>query len=323
MRAPELRPLRIGEILDVSIKLYLRNALTFMAIVAIALLPVMAVGTLLLVGIAPDPGGFVSQADMNAFVGASIAVTIIQFMGGWLATAACLKGVAEAYVGRPVRAGESVSFAFKRFHSVLWILILLFLIFVLLGFASALVAVIFSALGVLGIVIAVLAILGAALFVAVTFFASHAALLAEGYRGTKALSRSQRLVQGRWWPTAAVLIVAYLLTFVVGIIFDVLFNELITIDPGERLTSFTGVLVWNQLVAFIVSVLTQPLLAAVVAIAYFDLRVRKEGFDLELLARQIGGAPEAQAGGTPARARDGSAGFRPPPPPPPPPPHRE
>jgi hypothetical protein len=318
MRAPELRPLRIGEILDVSIKLYLRNALTFMAIVAIALLPVMALGTLILAGIAPDPGGFVSQSDINAFVGATVAVAIIQFMGGWLAAAACLKGVAEAYVGRPVRAGESVAFAFKRFHSVLWILVILFAILVLLLLAVVFLAVTLSMLGVIGVAIAALAGIGALLFVAVTFFASHAALLAEGYRGGKALSRSQLLVEGRWWPTAAVLIVAYLLTFVVGVIFDVLFGELITIDPGERLTSFTGVLVWNQLVSLIVSILTQPLLAAVVAIAYFDLRVRKEGFDLELLAHQIGGAPEAQAGGTPARAEDGSAGFRPPPPPPPP-----
>src|SRR5438034_265973 len=36
------------------------------------------------------------------------------------------------------------------------------------------------------------------------------------------------------------------------------------------------------------SVLTIPFVAAVVAVIYFDLRVRKEGFDLQLMAQRIG-----------------------------------
>jgi len=36
-----------------------------------------------------------------------------------------------------------------------------------------------------------------------------------------------------------------------------------------------------------------PLLTCVFTLFYYDLRVRKEGFDVELLATQLGGAPAA------------------------------
>ncbi len=43
------------------------------------------------------------------------------------------------------------------------------------------------------------------------------------------------------------------------------------------------------------SVITTPFMAAVLVLIYFDLRVRKEGFDLELLSQGVGvpGAPPA------------------------------
>src|SRR6185312_8920163 len=41
------------------------------------------------------------------------------------------------------------------------------------------------------------------------------------------------------------------------------------------------------------SALTQPFSAAFVGILYFDLRVRKEGFDLQLLAERMGLPPDS------------------------------
>ena len=38
----------------------------------------------------------------------------------------------------------------------------------------------------------------------------------------------------------------------------------------------------------IATVLTQPFSQLVAVLLYFDLRVRKEGFDLEILAKQLG-----------------------------------
>ena len=40
------------------------------------------------------------------------------------------------------------------------------------------------------------------------------------------------------------------------------------------------------------SAVTTPFIAGVITVLYFDLRVRKEGFDLELLAREVGVDPD-------------------------------
>jgi hypothetical protein len=290
MRTPELKPLRIGEILDVSIKIYLRNALKFMSIVAIAVIPVQLLGTVFLLGIAPSPTEIVTESDINAFVGGAVVVAVILALAGLLASAACFKAVAEAYLGRDPRAGESIRFAAKRLHSLLWIL---FLTFFAVG------------LGLIALIIP-------GIYLLVSLYFGDAALLAEDRRGYKALSRSFELVRGRWWPTFGALVVSFLLTNIVSRILDVVFEPLLTVDPGE---SLTGLIVWTQILAFIVSVLTQPFTAAVAAIIYFDLRVRKEGFDLELLARQIGEqssvGPGRASGATPR-----PMGAPPPPPPP-------
>lgn len=55
---------------------------------------------------------------------------------------------------------------------------------------------------------------------------------------------------------------------------------------GIAITTGTAT-VGAQMIGIVGSVLTTPFLAAVVVIIYFDLRVRKEGFDLELLASQL------------------------------------
>jgi hypothetical protein len=316
MRTPELKPLRIGEILDVSLKIYLRNALTFMAMVAIAVLPVMFIGTLALLSIAPDLSGVVTESEVNAFVGGAIVIAIIQFIGGLIATGACFKGVGESYLGKTPRTGESVRFAAKKAHSLLWILFLTLLLIALALFAAALPLGLFAQGSDVGAIIAVIAVLVLFTYLGVNLFFGIAALLAEGLPGTEAMVRSWGLVKGRWWATFAVLFVAILLIRIVGFIFDLVFDPLITVEPGETITSLTGLILWNQIVGFIVGVLTLPFLAAVVAIAYFDLRVRKEGYDLELLARQIGEAPPTQPMG-PTTIEEPSSPRRPPPPPPP------
>jgi hypothetical protein len=76
----------------------------------------------------------------------------------------------------------------------------------------------------------------------------------------------------------------------------------------------------NGIFGAVASVLTIPFVAAVVAVIYFDLRVRKEGFDLQLMAQRIGAPPRAVTptpmpwSSQPAPGFGG--GWTPPPPPP-------
>src|SRR5439155_5568118 len=49
------------------------------------------------------------------------------------------------------------------------------------------------------------------------------------------------------------------------------------------------VFIRNSVVGTVAGVVMTPFLAATIAIMYFDLRVRKEGLDLELVAQRLGG----------------------------------
>jgi hypothetical protein len=109
------------------------------------------------------------------------------------------------------------------------------------------------------------------------------ALLMEDCRGTKALRRSRQLVKGRFWPSFGAVVIAIMLA---GVVTAALQGAVLAVVLSTE----------NQLVETVVqaiagtatSALVTPFSAAAILVIYFDLRVRKEGFDLELLARTLG-----------------------------------
>ena len=143
----------------------------------------------------------------------------------------------------------------------------------------------------------------------VAWSVSYPALLAEDVRGSKALGRSFVLTKGRWWATFGALLVTYLIVLVISGILTLLIGTTLIGSLHDEAVAAVLTTVVNTLS----SVITLPLLAAVLTIIYYDLRVRKEGVDLDLLARGVGGSsptsPESVA------ASSGLGGFAPPVPP--------
>ena len=116
-------------------------------------------------------------------------------------------------------------------------------------------------------------------------------LLLEDVRGWSALKRSRQLVKGRFWSTAAVLLLVVIVTGIVQAIFLGVFAGLVSVTGNEVAQALADAI--GQTLS---SALTTPLSAAVLTVLYFDLRVRKEGFDLELLAQRLGVEPGSVAG---------------------------
>ena len=50
-----------------------------------------------------------------------------------------------------------------------------------------------------------------------------------------------------------------------------------------------------NLLTQIVQILLYPVLAVTVTLLYYDLRIRKEGFDIEMMASELGGRAPAAA----------------------------
>jgi len=278
--APQLRPLGIGEILDVGIKIYLRNAVTLFKIVVFVVLPAQILVNIIEISALPSnvtmssgsAGPFggtftqygpVSAHDRNVILIGFISAFVIQFVAGRFAQAGCFRAIADAYLGEEVGWRSSLRFALRRLPAIVWMTIL---------------AAILVALGTLLLIIP-------GIYLYVAFTVAVPVLLVEGVGPWRALRRSRQLVKGRWWGTLGVAVVGALLVSVVslavsGLIVGVAFAN----PPRNTVTGF----VLNTLAATIGSMIATPAAAAFITVLYIDLRVRKEGFDLLLLARGFG-----------------------------------
>jgi hypothetical protein len=280
--APELRPLGVGEIFDIAINVYRRHAGTLFRLVLFVVAPVSLISAIVQGSAVPDNEDFFAtdsdgtliydEGDVWATVAATVIAFLLTFAATTIASGACFRAVADAYLGGRPDWRESLGFAARRLHSILWV--------TLLG-------------GFLALLGAVLCLIpGVYLYIA--FSVAVPVLLTEGLKGRRALGRSRELVRGRWWPTFAVIILGAILAGIVSAALEGLATavSLTNDDPG----SFVSI-VAAAVSATAASTLTVPFTAAFVIVLYFDLRVRKEAFDLHLLATQVGVEP---VGGIPA-----------------------
>ncbi len=276
---PRLRPLSLGEILDVSIKICLANWRTLIKAVLIVVVPVQIISTILTADYTVSTFDFSANSsqtpeetleEINQYLGGLAISGILQLCAVLLATAACFRAIAQAYLGESADWRSSLSFALQRVPSLL----LLTLLYVL------------------GIIGGTLLFILPGIWLYIAWAFALPVLLVEGTRGRKALGRSFGLVKGRWWRTFGTLVVGFILASIISALVQGVF--LVGILVGDD--NDAVVLVLSAIAGIVGLAITTPFQAALLTVVYFDLRVRKEAFDLELLAQGIGaGQPGAAA----------------------------
>ncbi|MDQ3784129.1 MAG: hypothetical protein M3360_04525 [Actinomycetota bacterium] len=282
MPRSELRPLGVAEIVDVALKVYLRHAPSLFNLVAIVVVPVQLLQLLFTLSITPAAEavgsgtlltGTVTGADAPTVAGlvfGGLLVGLLTFVATTLATGACFKAVADAYLGDQPDTSQSLRFARGRLGSLMLV----------------------SFLG------AVLAFLGFLLFVLpgvylwIAFSVAAPVVLFEGMEGTGALGRSRRLVQGRWWRVFGTLLLGFILAAIVGGIITSVLTGVLAVGAGSG--DFVEALV-GAVAGSVAAIVTTPFQAALIAILFFDLKVRKEGFDAALLADGMAAPPSRAA----------------------------
>jgi hypothetical protein len=297
---PQLRPLSMGEILDAGFKLFRHR---FGALMVCALVPVVPLTILSMVVVAStDPTAF--DVDGTAMPGDDGSVIIGNLLdrlftgaAAALAVAACFKIISSAYLGERASAGESLRYGLTRLlalmvaYIVLSILVPIGLIFLLIP----------------------------GIFLAVKWSLTYAAIAGERTGPFAGMGRSWELTKGHWWRTFGTLVIVALLALVLT------FALLAVIGAGAAASdsiSDTAYAVVITLATIIVLAIVYPLLAAIITVLYYDLRVRNEGFDLQLLARGVGSdtsrfdaapeRPDAQPVGSTPVPTSSSGGFAPP-----------
>lgn len=289
---PQLRPLRVGEALDAAIKIYTRNAGQLFKTVLVVIVPFEILAAILLStavsGSTLLEGKFLfrSKSDLDSYAVIVLILTVLVLLITLLANAACFKAVSDTYLGEKPNWRESLGFAVKRLGPVLWLSIVAFVI----------------------LVIAFIALIIPGIYLSVAFSVALPVLLVEQIGGFKALSRSFELTKGRWWPTLGTIFVATILIVVIQFII----GAIVGVIEGIAFHGSGGSPVLRVVLQRILDgagqMISIPFYAACVTVIYYDLRVRKEGYDLQLLAEGIGRSAPASA--PPAGAAPAGSGVQ-------------
>lgn len=278
-----LRPMDAGELLDAGFAVYRRQFGLFarIAVLVYAVPGVVTVYLLALIDIEAPP-------SLAATVGGIIFLAGLWIVAGAIVSAGTMKVLADAYLGYEPSLRGALQTARARLGYVIGaniargaVYLVPFLGVVIVGTAVAAV----TGPGVAAVLVITVAVLAA--FACVIVLACGLSVVTQ-VAVLESLPHAAAALRRAWSLTAGFRSRALLLgvvAFIVVQIPDVIGQILIVVLPAfEPLITP---------VFFLISLVVAPIVACVFTLYYYDLRVRKEAFDLEILSRQLGIGPEA------------------------------
>jgi hypothetical protein len=303
--APRLRPLRVSELLDTVFSLYRRNFWLFLAVIALVQVPYQIVDDLLGLAVSHransvtvTAGHTLTSAQLHSLlvtvVGLLLLASVLLVLNVAvvvpLQTAAFTKAVADRFLDRPTTAMDCYRLAIRRWTRLLLLGLTYFGLVLAALVALSLVAfLLILLLGRAGGVLTVLVVLVGLIF-GVFFYTrlsiASPALVLEGVGPWASIKRSWHLTSGQAGHAFGVLFSLLVVGLLIAIALGLLVDLAATAAGGVGSVTGTAVEEVGDLLA---AVLVAPILASGLTLLYFDLRVRKEAFDLELLAQQISG----------------------------------
>lgn len=260
-----LRPRSSTELVDAAFQLYRREPLQFIAALALVYVPGVMISTL--IGVAAgvrDAGGTVVRADAGsvaAVVGYAI-VPVFSLLAYAIAGGVVSLMANDVYFGRPADLGASFRVAGARFGTMLVALIVTGLLFFL------------------GLVLFIIP----GFYAFARFFAVKQVVMLEHGGVGDALARSSSLTVGQKRHVLNTM----------GLVF--LLNLAITIGAA-LVTGMIPSQVVQLLLNTCISVLVYPIVGITETLLYYDVRIRREGFDIEYLAA-AGAPPSSPAAAT-------------------------
>jgi hypothetical protein len=265
---PELRPRGIGEILDSAVSLYRARFTKLTLVAAAVVVPVQVLSALVLLSAQPDrfslnvTGTVTPQYDTKSLA-VQLAAVIVVALVGVLSTALIVgvstRIVADAYIGRSSETRDAVKAVRPR-------------VFALVG--TSLLILLCDGIGLAFCFVGVL-------FPLTLFAVALPVLILEGVGVSAALGRSIALTKAHAMHVLGLVLTAQLLAAVVNGALAAGVNLLLRTGG-----STAAVVVGQSIANTIAGILTTPFVATAIVVLYFDLRIRDEAFDVQLLMQR-------------------------------------
>jgi len=284
MNGQRLRPLGLGDIFDEGFDLYKRNFVFLLLVTAVAVVPLdilLAFVGPRLMGQVYDLFGVTAQSGTSSLWLLNVGIKLTVYLPLYALTLGPLVMAASAcYLQQETSLWASMQPVLRRLPGLIFC-------FLLAGIVLD-----------LGLS---LCMIGWPLAASLLLFTPQAYLLEKLGPG-KALGRSSALVNGYGGRVFSCLLMLGVILWVIGLGIKLplayLFEMALSVGPGAGSFSGAGTSgtdAARQVVTLLSGGLTYlllfPFLISVLTALYYDLRIRKEGFDIDLLAKELGYPP--------------------------------
>jgi hypothetical protein len=257
-----LRPMGAGDIIDEAIKLYRNHFKLFLTIGALVYVPVGVIQLVVQLALRDSD-------DLGAFALTSIVGGMITFFAYLALNGAMIHAASEAWHEREVTLGEAWNVGLNQMWRVLGLGLIFFF------------ALFFMMITIIGFPIAIY------FFFAWLF--CFAVLIIERSGIRRSLSRSRELVSGHWWRVVGIMLLVVLIQSVISGFFSIpgalAGAGTVIADPNADPSALAVVL--SSVGSTIGEIVVLPISYCSYILLYYDQRIRKEGFDLELAAQRL------------------------------------
>jgi len=264
----DIRPMGLADILDSAIRLYRHNFGAFLGIVAIAWAPALAIQLYATYwSMSLFISGQPSEVDFLSLAGGAMALVlafaVIYLVAVPLAQGALIWAISKRYLGQPIGIGEAYRVVVDKLGHIVLAIILTSLV-VSAGMLACFIP---------GIVFAFM------------FSFTIPEVVLGNRTAVDAMKRSWELAAYDFWKVVLTLVVLGLLVAVIGTALGAPFQgvAMIPVSPDKMtlLSTLSGGM------RGLIQVILQPVQIVGTILLYYDLRIRKEGFDIQLLAEAM------------------------------------
>lgn len=253
MPSLELRPLTLGEILDRTFTIYRTHFTLFIGIAAVPQAVVLAFALVqtAVIGISPETS--LTTVAMNL---ATLLVAIVAYL---VAQGGAVLAISELYLGRTITIAQALRAVWDDIGPLFGVLML----------------------NGLAVTVGLVALVIPGIYIACRLMVSIPAAVIEKRGPSEALRRSWRLTNSYVLRALGILALFLVLTYGASLLLQWPIFLAVTARHNPSMQKFWMSL--GQIGGSIATILVQPIFLIASSIFYYDLRVRKEAFDLQFL----------------------------------------